>query len=142
VLGASGGYCQMEGPAMKKVRAYPELGLAGAVYQVPRMCCGPDLPGGSAAGGIVCVPSPHWRQTGLSPDPRVTPTAAAARPYTPFRPFSIARQMVSVMDALSALALRRIASRSALGGRNAMSGVTPVAGRPLFFCKTVIDLAI
>jgi hypothetical protein len=60
----------------------------------------------------------------------------------PFRPFSIARQMVSVIDTLSALALRRIASRSALGGRNAMRGVTPVAGLPLFFCKTVIDLAI
>jgi hypothetical protein len=59
-----------------------------------------------------------------------------------FRPFSIARQMVSVMDALSALDLRRIASRNALGGLNAMSGVTPVAGLPLFFCKTVIDLAI
>jgi hypothetical protein len=67
---------------------------------------------------------------------------AAARPYTPFRPLSIARHMVSVIDTLSALARRRIASRSALGGRNAMSGVTPVAGLPLFFCKTVIDLAI
>jgi hypothetical protein len=59
-----------------------------------------------------------------------------------FRPFSMARQMVSVIDTLSALDLRRIASRSALGGRKAMSGVTPVAGLPLFFCKTVIDLAI
>jgi hypothetical protein len=60
----------------------------------------------------------------------------------PFRPFSIARQMVSVIETLSAFALRKIASRKAFGGRNAMSGVTPVAGRPLFFCKTVIDLAI
>jgi hypothetical protein len=60
----------------------------------------------------------------------------------PFRPFSIARQMVSVMDALSAFALRRIASRKAFGGLNAINGVTPVAGLPLFFCKTVIDLAI
>lgn len=61
---------------------------------------------------------------------------------TYFNPFSMARHMVSVIDTLSALALRKIASRSAFGGRNAMSGVTPVAGRPLFFCKTVIDLAI
>jgi hypothetical protein len=61
---------------------------------------------------------------------------------TYFSPFSMARHMVSVIDTLSALALRKIASRSALGGLKAMSGVTPVAGRPLFFCKTVIDLAI
>jgi len=36
------------------------------------------LAGGPSVGGIVYVPSPHWRQTGPNPDPRVTPTVAAA----------------------------------------------------------------